>query len=1682
MPANKETLFGRIAVLLGFVTEEDIVEAVGIQEGEPGRPLGAILVSEDKLTDDQLAHILEVQTRNMQEAPSYSSQKKEDILFGKIVVKKNYASSEAVNWALREQALLHREGAYFKLGELLIYKGYLSPEQIQNILTEQGKQILLCTKCLKQYNVSKYKPGGYVKCKLCGEVLQIPEQVVTASVDGEIQEEKVSGQPDVQEQEVVNIPDAPASGSRVSSISEGMYLGKYKIEDKLGEGGMGTVFKAYDPELKRSIALKVMSKGELATDNDKKRFLREARTSANLTHPNIVRTFDVGVEDDIHFMVMEYIDGPNLLKYVKEYNPTRREILHIMEKVSKGVHYAHTHKVIHRDLKPHNVMITMEGEPKVTDFGLAKKVPAKGHESVSLMTQEGVVLGTPEYMSPEQADGRIKEINEQSDVYSLGVILYHLFTGRLPFTGSTPLQVCRKIFFEKAVSPSQFSKRVTPQLETVIMKCMEKEKNKRYKSAKQLSLELNRLYKGEKIEAGKGGALHDLGEAAGKSKSTLVIAGYIALLLIALVLYGLYSSKSSSEQKLQEEVLNLKKQAASRMREVPSGTASETEVARMELELQDKQNEINKLNRELQQLKDNATKSNQTEIELFKKELEDKKELIKQLKTAVEKNDAEKAKQLLNAFSKKSNPDSEIDSNKDPFIWIKRTPAISPHARVNPAMVYDSSRKRVVLFGGIYNDGEKNLRLNDTWEWDGKNWVKKYPLKSPPAATGIGMAYDSKRKKTVLFCGTTNPETWEWDGNVWLETITESKPSTRYGYSMAYDSSRGVVVLYGGVIGHRVGGEMKSTFYKDTWEYDGQKWIEKNPSIHPNISVAHAMVYDSLRKRTLLVGAVKSNETWEWDGINWGKIVVPDNAPKARQHAMAFDSSRNVTILYGSRNTWEWNGNKWNIIKLDPSPPVGQNHAMAYDSTRRIIVLFGGGWESSPSSETWEYGIESEKESSNSGQSKGDKEEDNGVIKFSDWPNEVYAKFPLSTSEAESCQKAIAKHLDTHEKMKVHLGNQVYMSFVLIPPGEFMMGSPETEKYHENDEKLHKVKITKPFYMQITEVTQEQWQSVMGNNPSHFKRDNLPVESVSWSDAQVFLKKLSLKYNDKEVTFRLPTEAEWEYACRAGSTTRFCFGDDGIKLSDYAWYSANSGNTTHGVGTKKPNAWALYDMHGNVWEWCQDWYNENYYVSSPSKNPKGPSSGTYRVIRSGAWFDRLESGHHRSADHACEDPSDRGNGNGFRVVCEIHPTRTEDKEPINKKTDIKESNMPLAQINEIIANKEFEKAANQLHKVLDTSSENTTAEKMLGDLLPLIASKKYKLRFDREAREKAGCSKGCQTAIDYALKWLSKHQDNDGKWDMDGFEKHCKSFACGGKGAVDYFDIGLTGLALLAFLADGNTDKTGEYKETVKRGIEYLLKSQTEDGQIGDRKGDSWIYNHAIATMALCELYGMTKNPTLAEPARKAVKYILDAQNPGLGWKYEPKGGKNDTSVTGWMVCALYSAKLAGISVPDAAFKGALKWFYRATRVSDGKCGYERPGDNGSVYKDYDKKFKRLSAMTAVAGYCRVLCGQSNREKRVREAVDILEKNMPQWDKPDGKYVNMYYWYYGAYAMQQYSGYRCDKWLKEMKNALLKNQRTEGCANGSWDPVGLWGVIGGRVYSTAICCLTLEVYYRYLDK
>jgi len=246
--------------------------------------------------------------------------------------------------------------------------------------------------------------------------------------------------------------------------------------------------------------------------------------------------------------------------------------------------------------------------------------------------------------------------------------------------------------------------------------------------------------------------------------------------------------------------------------------------------------------------------------------------------------------------------------------------------------------------------------------------------------------------------------------------------------------------------------------------------------------------------------------------------------------------------------------------------------------------------------------------------------------------------------------------------------NPIGIGFVRIAAGSFMMGAGDNDREATPAEKpRHRVTISKPFLLARNEVTLAQWEAVMGSSPYDAKRSNpyydLPgmaerlrkptnPATVSWHDAQAFIRRLNEREGHQR--YRLPTEAEWEYAARAGTTTVYSFGNDATQLGSYAWHGEDfATGSTHPVGQKLPNPWGLHDVHGNVWEWVQDWYADNYYARSPAVDPPGPASGSGRVVRGGSWH--VTSGGWRSAFRKSYEPDYRGISIGFRLAMDVEP-------------------------------------------------------------------------------------------------------------------------------------------------------------------------------------------------------------------------------------------------------------------------------------------------------------------------------------------------------------------------------------------------------------------------------------------
>jgi hypothetical protein len=360
---------------------------------------------------------------------------------------------------------------------------------------------------------------------------------------------------------------------------------------------------------------------------------------------------------------------------------------------------------------------------------------------------------------------------------------------------------------------------------------------------------------------------------------------------------------------------------------------------------------------------------------------------------------------------------------------------------------------------------------------------------------------------------------------------------------------------------------------------------------------------------------------------------------------------------------------------------------------------------------------------------------------------------------------------------------------------------------------------------------------------------------------------------------------------------------------------------------------------------------------------------------------------------------------------------------------------------------------------------------------------------NKRRRKIVGSSERTLPQLELGLKWLADHQDveGDGRWDCDGFMKHDPADdKCDGPGGALY-DVGVTGLALLAFLGAGYTDRgsthENPYSRNVRQGLRYLMTAQDEEGCFGTRASQHFMYNHAIAALAVCEAYWMTRNPRYKKAAQEALNFICRARNPYLAWRYEPRAGENDTSVTGWMIMALKSGKYGGLEIDPDAFEGARTWIDKMTDPDFGQVGYNMPGGTSARPEGMQDRFppEKTQSMTSVGILTRIFLGEDPRNSgMIRKGADLCLEHPPRWD-PEAGTIDMYYWYYATLALFQVGGKHWESWNRAMTDAIVKHQWPEksGSRTGSWDPIGPWGPDGGRVYSTACMVLCLEVYYRY---
>lgn len=521
-----DLLLGKIALREGLVTKEQLFDCLQAQERNPSRSLGSILVSRGYLRQEDVDRLIRLQKQAFEADSGSGLPRRRGPLFGKILVDRGLATEYQVNECLRLQGRMAELGIQPvpALGEILIRRGYLDREAVETALQLQNLEIYTCPDCGAPLDGEPAPDSGgeAYACRACGT--RVPPLLAKMATALKEALEEASREHDVE------LPDEV----RRAAADPSKRFGKYILIREIGRGGAGIVYKAWQQDLNKIVALKILPhesdtaagvKTPFGDVEDVKRFYNETRAHAELQHPNIVPILDFGAVEDHFYYTMTYIEGVTLDGVVREGLderafqttfipspgepvPPRRETarivkgkgmplrkaLEILRDLALAVQYAHERGVYHRDIKPANIILDKNGKPWLMDFGLAKV--ARIGDSAYV---KGVIMGTPYYMPPEQALGDMEQVDNLSDVYSLGAVLYEMVSGYCPYTGKTPDEVLALLLKEPPEPVGSHVPQLPEDVAAIIEKAMRREKHRRYPSARALAEDLENFLAGRPL-------------------------------------------------------------------------------------------------------------------------------------------------------------------------------------------------------------------------------------------------------------------------------------------------------------------------------------------------------------------------------------------------------------------------------------------------------------------------------------------------------------------------------------------------------------------------------------------------------------------------------------------------------------------------------------------------------------------------------------------------------------------------------------------------------------------------------------------------------------------------------------------------------------------------------------------------------------------------------------------------------------------------------------------------------------------------------------------------------------------------------------------------------------------------------------------------------------------------------
>jgi formylglycine-generating enzyme required for sulfatase activity len=1023
-------------------------------------------------------------------------------------------------------------------------------------------------------------------------------------------------------------------------------IGRFLVRARLGEGAFGTVYRAYDPQLDRDVALKVPLPGRFEGPQQAERFLREARAAARLRHPHVVPLFEASEQAPHFYLASALIQGRTLAAALDEGPFDFREAARVARELAEALAYAHGEGVVHRDVKPANVMLDEKGAALLLDFGLAHR---QGGEK--RLTGEGAVVGTPAYIAPEQLAAGSAEVSAASDQYSLGVVLYELLCGRAPFEGPTEVVLFNALHSEPP-PPRSFNPAVPPALEAICLKALAKRPQDRHADCQEMAGHLRRWLDGQSptdphLPAASPGAPPAAEVGGLRRRSRWAVAAVAAVLATALAAAVVASFRARTDGPRQHASADSERPPEQTPTKTPDRIDKPQPPADKAQRTRQEQVAVTGLSGTFTLTFDGLT--------------------TRAMGFNASAATVERALHDLPGIGGAGVSVSQTDFAEVQQFTVKQK-----------AGVFRLTFKNHVT-GSLAIDATAD-KVQDA-------------LNALPSIGGAG------GNVTVSQAGSTYTVTFGaglGSGQQPLLMLSEQLPVTVTGARSITTEVQQFTI------------KQKTGHFRLTFDGKSTPLLPAAATADEVQATLNALPSIGKAGGSVKVSQVGSTYTVTFQRLHGGqpqllRVTGTGSVPVTRRDGAAVQQLT-APLRGGFRLTFK--GSSTPLLPVDATadkvqealnalPSIGKagGHVTVTQVGRTYTVTFGGTLASGrqPSlTVTPSAPIATQTPAS---------EIVRGYVLYVVTFREGLGRGeqPLLSgtgsggASVTSVQKA-PEDKDKAPKEEIVKGqdpftNSLGMKFVRVKAGTFTMGSPKNEKDRNNDEDQHEVTISQDYFLGTTEVTQKQFRDVMGFNPSAFSKtgndrarvqgmdtDDFPVENVSWEEVQEFLKKLNALAAEKKnkVRYRLPTEAEWEYACRGGHKIEqrgekaqlpFHLKSPSKSLGHgqanfYSGHPSGGGKAgpsldrTCPVAQYEPNVLGLYDMHGNVHEWCEDWYASDYYAKSPAKDPLGPDPGPDRVSRGGGW---PHGGRHcRAAIRVKVPASIRQRSLGFRVAAVPH--------------------------------------------------------------------------------------------------------------------------------------------------------------------------------------------------------------------------------------------------------------------------------------------------------------------------------------------------------------------------------------------------------------------------------------------